>query len=257
MDHELVLFTKGRCVVEVGQESFDCPADSFIIVPPGRLHITRNAAAPCYRHCFHFDWDYWGPNPKPPVFVFSPTGFGREQLRLAPGFVPPGVRHGRFAQSPAALNLVQTLEFEWLAGRRGACRPLLLQLLLMLLGGQEAITADPPLELALRAKALLDSAERDVSVQELLETLGCSYAYLCRVFKRHFGLPPLKYLNAARLERAKVLLRDPTATARSVAFQLGFRDAAYFGRCFRQYAGTTPATFAGKGGKKEKGKAKE
>jgi AraC family transcriptional regulator of arabinose operon len=123
MDHELVLFTKGRCVVEVGQESFDCPADSFIIVPPGRLHITRNAAAPCYRHCFHFDWDYWGPNPKPPVFVFSPTGFGREQLRLAPGFVPPGVWHGRFAQSPAALTLVQTLEFEWLAGRRGACRP--------------------------------------------------------------------------------------------------------------------------------------
>ncbi len=62
-------------------------------------------------------------------------------------------------------------------------------------------------QLAYAVKEALDTnALKGGSVQALLAGLGCSYAHACRVFHKSFGLTPVAYITAQRLERAKSLL---------------------------------------------------
>ena len=88
---------------------------------------------------------------------------------------------------------------------------------------------------------MLDANIRsELGIQELLQTLGFSYAHLCRGFRSAFGLTPVEYRNAARIEQAKTLLRDTNLTIAEIAHQVGFQDAGYFSRQFRKLNNLKP-----------------
>jgi AraC family transcriptional regulator len=78
---------------------------------------------------------------------------------------------------------------------------------------------------------------------ELLADLDRSYEHCCRVFTATYGVPPLRYLTTARIEQAKHLLRQPNAEVAAVAHSIGYSDAAYFARVFRQQVGVNPRQF--------------
>ena len=80
-------------------------------------------------------------------------------------------------------------------------------------------------------------------IQEMLGSLGFSYAHLCRIFHAAFGLTPVEYRNTARLEQAKTLLRDSSLTIAEVAYRIGFQDPAYFTRQFRKRNNLGPRQF--------------
>lgn len=84
---------------------------------------------------------------------------------------------------------------------------------------------------------------RPLSRWEIAEAVGVSEDYLSRVFSRELGLSPWDYLNRYRINRAKELLRRTDASIRSVAYQVGFRDQAYFSRVFRKQTGSSPNAF--------------
>ncbi len=84
---------------------------------------------------------------------------------------------------------------------------------------------------------------RPLSRWEIAEAVGVSEDYLSRVFSRELGLSPWDYLNRYRINRAKELLRRTDASIRSIAYQIGFRDQAYFSRVFRKQAGLAPNAF--------------
>ncbi|RRJ95133.1 AraC family transcriptional regulator [Opitutaceae bacterium TAV4] len=81
------------------------------------------------------------------------------------------------------------------------------------------------------------------SIQARLASLGFSYPHLCRLFRLTFGVTPVEYRTARRLEYAKTLLRTRKFTVAEVAAAAGFEDAGYFARKFRQQNGVTPSTF--------------
>ncbi|HEX2871270.1 MAG TPA: helix-turn-helix domain-containing protein [Polyangiaceae bacterium] len=68
-----------------------------------------------------------------------------------------------------------------------------------------------------------------------------------RTFKRRFqkavGMPPLEYVHALRLERAKQLLETTEETLEQLAEKVGYEDAAFFSRLFRRKVGLTPAVY--------------
>lgn len=241
-DHELVLFTEGACSVEMDGNSVSCPAGTWIIVPPDRLHVTRAGDQPVYRYCIHFDWDYQGSSAKLPVCAYAPAKPSAGKIHRAPAYVPRGAMRGTF--QPGTVGLIETLVFRWQSddARRRAARATLLEILVELLvppAGRDQ-HGDRDASLAFKIKSLLDrEPPMDQSLREHLETLGYSYEHLGRLFRRKFGLTPVNYLTALRLERAKRLLRSGLPV-KQAAREAGFNDPAYFARVFRKHTGLTP-----------------
>lgn len=64
--------------------------------------------------------------------------------------------------------------------------------------------------------------------------------YFSHVFKRETGMPPIRYLNSLRVEKAKELLILEGLSVSAAAFLTGFQDPLYFSRVFKRITGVSP-----------------
>jgi AraC-like DNA-binding protein len=252
-NHELVLFSKGRFVVEIENKPYTCPAGTFIIVPPGKLHASwETAGQPGHRYWSHFDWIYQDSRDDLPVMTFHPATPWLNVCCRAPSFVPRKIIHGQIPSPPRAYELAErlcTLQARANEHDRIISRALLLELLLELLDAQTRKAADAGRDtnLAQRVRDLLEQnlyQHSKLRIQNLMEShLRYSYAHLCRVFRAKYGISPLKYLNAVCISRAKLLLRDTDLPVAVMAQRLGFRDPLYFSQLFRKISGLSPSQY--------------
>ncbi|EKQ68321.1 DNA-binding domain-containing protein, AraC-type [Leptolyngbyaceae cyanobacterium JSC-12] len=83
----------------------------------------------------------------------------------------------------------------------------------------------------------------DLSLNDIANELGMSQYYFCHLFKRSTGISPHQFLIRQRVERAKLLLKQPERTITSVALECGFANQSHFARCFCQYIGMNPNQF--------------
>jgi AraC family transcriptional regulator len=83
----------------------------------------------------------------------------------------------------------------------------------------------------------------DISLSEIASELGMSQYYFCHLFKRSTGISPHQFLIHQRVERAKLLLKQPERTVLSIALECGFANQSHFARCFRQCTGMNPNQF--------------
>ena len=105
-------------------------------------------------------------------------------------------------------------------------------------------TQDEP---ALRLLQIKDFIENNLSRKFDLATLAklCCLepSYLCRIFKRHFGCPPIEFVLQRRLEAAKTLLVISGSACKEIAELTGFQDPVYFSRVFKKRYGITPLEY--------------
>jgi len=95
-----------------------------------------------------------------------------------------------------------------------------------------------------RALAFLhQNYQRSLTRAEIAQAVGASEDYMGRIFRAEMGLSPWQYLNRCRIERAKLLLRQSTASITAVALEVGFNDPAYFSRAFQKEAGLSPTAY--------------
>ncbi|MFP4638170.1 MAG: helix-turn-helix domain-containing protein [Spirochaetaceae bacterium] len=85
--------------------------------------------------------------------------------------------------------------------------------------------------------------ERDISLEEAAGWVRLSPQYLSRAFKRHVGLSFVDYVHAVRVHRAKELLRDTNLSVKEISAAVGYGDANYFSRVFKQQARLTPSEY--------------
>jgi transcriptional regulator GlxA family with amidase domain len=64
-----------------------------------------------------------------------------------------------------------------------------------------------------------------------------------RRFKLATGMAPLEYVHTLRIEEAKHLLETTASPVEAIADQVGYDDAAFFGRLFRRGVNLTPAQY--------------
>lgn len=67
--------------------------------------------------------------------------------------------------------------------------------------------------------------------------------HFCRMFKKHVGVTPIRFMLSRRIDRAKRLLRRPEFTISSVAIRTGFCDQSEFNKQFKRITGITPSAY--------------
>ena len=91
------------------------------------------------------------------------------------------------------------------------------------------------------AVALMESdPERRLSIREIAEKLGCTTRQLERDFLAETGKSPGAVYLDLRMGRARRLVTTTDLPMIAVAAEVGFVDAAHFGRRFREHFGCTP-----------------
>ena len=87
-------------------------------------------------------------------------------------------------------------------------------------------------------------ADPDFGPEALVGAMPFGKSYVYREVKALTGQTPSLLIRSLRLRRAAALLKaDPLANVSQVAYQVGFKDPAYFSRCFREMFGVSPKAF--------------
>ena len=86
-------------------------------------------------------------------------------------------------------------------------------------------------------------AERDFDYKEAARQSGLSYDYYKELFIKKFGMSPVKYVRALRIERACELLITGQYSVSEVAEASGFDNVYYFSNVFRKHLGVSPKSY--------------
>ena len=83
----------------------------------------------------------------------------------------------------------------------------------------------------------------DLGFATLARLVRLSPYYFCRAFKRSFGLPPHRYHSSRRIERAKLLLAQPTPSVTDIGLTVGYGETSSFTAAFHRTTGITPTAY--------------
>ena len=134
---------------------------------------------------------------------------------------------------------------------------LLLALLPLWTAGQGIEFRDMPLEKALETAAkekkisyveealryIENNYAHTVNIQVIADYLSIERTYLYRLFKDITGSSPQEYLLDYRIRRACSLLKETDLPVSDIARSVGYNDALYFSRLFKQKKGRTPTRY--------------
>ncbi|MEH0835033.1 AraC family transcriptional regulator [Pectobacterium cacticida] len=90
---------------------------------------------------------------------------------------------------------------------------------------------------------LLNNLQSAPSLETLAQELGLRRETIVRQFRHATGITPMAFLNNARIEYAKSLLRRGTSLVEA-CYQSGFCDQSHFHKTFVHYAAATPGQYA-------------
>lgn len=203
-------------------DGFDARAgEAFLIVKDSLHHFT---VSPPYRH-------FW--------LAFDGSDVGT----LLAAFSIPLRQHMRFSvQYPeAAGKMLETAFRACMAdvGTDALARGALLSLF-PLLSAPTAVTAS-----AVQTAAWFIERHytRPITMEQVAAAVHWSEKYLCKQFKKQFGIPPQRYLVQIRMQRALALLRQKELRVQEVALSVGHPSAPAFSAAFKSYTGVSPSDY--------------
>jgi YesN/AraC family two-component response regulator len=81
---------------------------------------------------------------------------------------------------------------------------------------------------------------RKISLDDLAGQINLQSTYFSNLFQKSFGIPPIKYLNSKRMEKAQRLLLYSNKNLAEIALQTGIDDVFYFSKLFKKHVGVSP-----------------
>ncbi|MCA0755129.1 AraC family transcriptional regulator [Paenibacillus sp. N4] len=88
-----------------------------------------------------------------------------------------------------------------------------------------------------------DRLHEGITVDQMAEAVHLHPNYFIAYFKKHFGVPPLKYVNRKRTERAKQLLVTTPLSIKEIAGRTGFKETNHFTKFFRKETNLSPTEY--------------
>ncbi|MEV5025679.1 AraC family transcriptional regulator [Paenibacillus sp. LPE1-1-1.1] len=83
----------------------------------------------------------------------------------------------------------------------------------------------------------------EITLDELSDLANLSKYYLCRLFKKAYGMTPIQYHVAIRLEKAKQMIQFTNLPLSHIAEKLGFQSIYAFSRAFRKVENVAPSFY--------------
>mgnify|MGYP000253509307 CR=1 FL=1 len=88
------------------------------------------------------------------------------------------------------------------------------------------------------------NAMRQLTIVEIAAQAAMSPSHFAHRFRAFLGVSPMRYRKQLRLEQARLLLIDTTATVSMAADAAGYASDAHFTRDFREVFGLSPRAYA-------------
>ena len=104
-------------------------------------------------------------------------------------------------------------------------------------GGKVAVVSERFLQLVFEKGAI------PLSVAEYASQLGVTPNYLNKTVKNRTRRTAIDWIEIARLNIAKSLLKDPSISIADISARVGLPDQSYFSRFFKKKTGLTPSEF--------------
>jgi len=83
----------------------------------------------------------------------------------------------------------------------------------------------------------------DFNIDTIAGTIGLSRSVFFKKLKSLTGFAPVDFVKEIRLNKAAKLIETTDDSITEIAYSVGFRDAGYFGKCFRKKYGKTPKEY--------------
>lgn len=82
-----------------------------------------------------------------------------------------------------------------------------------------------------------------ITLSDLASAAALSPHHFSRLFRKTFGMSPLRYVWSRRVDAAKRLIVYSTLPLAAVAFSCGFSSQSHFTTAFREATGMTPMNY--------------
>ena len=226
VDYHILLVTAGHMEAECGGE---------------RLHLTEGDAmlyGPGVRQAYYFR--ITEAHPVSESMWVHYTGTAVPEVLASAGLPVSGrVQAGGFGE---ARRLMEAMVRAHRAGDALTANGQLLRMMAQL--GPRRV-ADDARGRALRAEAAFIDAHYPEPIDFDACAARCclSRSRFSHLFTAAFGAPPRRYQQRLRMAQACELLAYSSLTVAEIAAQLGYGDALYFSRVFRQAVGCAPTAF--------------
>ncbi|MBE6327184.1 MAG: response regulator [Bacteroidales bacterium] len=107
----------------------------------------------------------------------------------------------------------------------------------------KVVTQSPDEKFMIRAMKVIEEnlSDADFDIEKFAVEVGVSRMQLYRKMNAITGMTVKEFIRNIRIKRAKQLLEDGAMTVSEVAYNVGFKDIAYFRKCFKQQVGINPS----------------
>ena len=92
-------------------------------------------------------------------------------------------------------------------------------------------------------KYIFDHACETITLDNTARGLGISASHLSHLFSQRFHVNFRRFVNAIRIDRAKMLMRDPRITLTSICYSCGYGNIRTFRRAFLRETGMLPSEY--------------
>ena len=226
---ELYLFEfvlKNYGYLEIDSRRYDCPADSYFMIPPNMDNSYWSAPGVVQEKIFFI---CRGPLVKSLLEIY-----GLEKSYL--------VRDARSLTKYFYNMLILAKQYGTQKDREAA---LIFHKFIQAAHLVVYKNDEPPLPVLIQKlrKILDEHLEKKIDFGVINKEIAYSQAYIVRLFKKHMGVTPHEYILRRRLETAQLLLRHSTLSIKEIAARLVFSDQYHFSNCFKKRLGVSPSQF--------------
>lgn len=243
---ELIICTKGSCVITLHQNSIIIEPGYYIVIFPNTLHSTSTDVN-CSNYCnivhLHFHTNVFEDiipysNSKPNLSFLSELILGEKKFYKA-------------KSSPALQNCIKSIYYEYSNRNENWKKMIDLSLSQLIIILSRDLDSKILFDGLYKNRHLINSTayinknySKKLTVSKIAKKVGISERYLSKLFATYLGISVPAYITCVRIEKSiDIMIKNPNFPLTELAVDLGFSSLQYFSKCFKDKMGISPQKY--------------